>query len=89
MIEERCQRVMALQKKIATKRMAAMKGKKDTALLLRKKVKGEWIARLARQAPEVDGETFVSHVPPMAKAGDFIAVEITGAHDFDLRARQL
>ncbi len=87
-VEERCQLVMALQKKIATKRMAALKGKHDTALLLRKKVKGEWIARLARQAPEVDGETFVSHVPPTAKAGDFIPVEITGAHDFDLRARQ-
>lgn len=85
-VEERCQVVMALQKKIATKRMAALKGKHDTALLLRKKVKGEWIARLARQAPEVDGETFVSHVEPMAKAGDFISVEITGAHDFDLRA---
>ena len=88
-VEERCQRVMALQKKIATKRMAALKGKHDTALLLRKKVKGEWIARLARQAPEVDGETFISHVVKTAKAGDFISVEITGAHDFDLRARQL
>jgi ribosomal protein S12 methylthiotransferase len=88
-VEERCQRVMDLQKKIATKRMAALKGNKDTALLLRKKVKGEWIARLARQAPEVDGETFVSHVPPTAKAGDFISVEISGANGFDLRARPL
>jgi len=80
--------VMTLQKKIATKRMAALKGKNDTALLLRKKVKGEWIARLARQAPEVDGETFISNVSTTAKAGDFITVEITGAHDFDLRAQQ-
>ena len=88
-VEERFQRVMDLQKKIATKRMAALKGNKDTALLLRKKVKGEWIARLARQAPEVDGETFVSHVPPTAKAGDFISVEISGANGFDLRARPL
>jgi ribosomal protein S12 methylthiotransferase len=88
-VEERCQRVMALQKKIVAKRMVTLKGKKDTALLLRKKVKGEWIARLARQAPEVDGETFISNVLPSAKAGDFISVEITGADDFDLRARQL
>jgi ribosomal protein S12 methylthiotransferase len=87
-VEERCQRVMALQKNIASKRMAAMKGKQDTALLLRKKIKGDWIARLARQAPEVDGETFISNVSKTAKAGDFISVEITGAHDFDLRARQ-
>jgi tRNA A37 methylthiotransferase MiaB len=77
---------MALQKKIATKRMAALKGKKDTALLLRKKVKGEWIARLPRQAPEVDGETFVSHIPATAKAGEFIPVEIIGAKGFDLLA---
>lgn len=88
-VEERCQRVMALQKKIVAKRMVTLKGKKDTALLLRKKVKGEWIARLARQAPEVDGETFISNVSTTATAGDFISVEITGAHDFDLRARQL
>lgn len=88
-IEERCQRVMALQKKIATKRMAALKGRRDTALLLRKKVKGEWIARLPRQAPEVDGETFVSHIPQAAKAGDFIPVEITGSKGFDLLARPL
>jgi ribosomal protein S12 methylthiotransferase len=88
-VEERCQRVMALQKKIATKRMAALKGKKDTALLLRKKVKGEWIARLPRQAPEVDGETFVSHVPATAKAGDFIPVEIIGAKGFDLLAKHV
>lgn len=87
-IEERCRRVMALQKKIAMKRMAALKGKTDRALLLRKKGKGQWIARLPCQAPEVDGETRVSHVFASAKVGDFIPVEIIGAKGFDLLARQ-
>jgi len=86
-IEERCQRVMALQKKISKKRMEALKGTRATALLLRKKGKGEWIARLPSQAPEVDGETFVTQVPPTARAGDFIPVEIIGAKGFDLFAK--
>jgi hypothetical protein len=37
----------------------------------------------------VDGETFVSHVPATAKAGDFIPVEITGHKGFDLLASPL
>lgn len=83
---ERCQRLMALQKKIVRERVRALKGTVDTALLLRRE--GDvWMARLPRQAPDVDGETRVSHVPRQAKAGDFVRVEITGGRGYDLTAR--
>lgn len=85
--EERCLRLMALQRGIVDERARALKGTDDTALLLRQTTRGAWIARLPRQAPEVDGETRVTHVPPQAKPGDFIKVRITGAKEYDLLAK--
>ena len=86
--EERCARVMALQKKIAAKRMKALAGQTDTALLLRQTKPNTWLARLPRQAPEVDGETHVTGASlKTAKPGDFVRVEITGHRDYDLIAR--
>ena len=84
--EERCRRLMALQKRIVRERVKALKGTRDTALLLRRE--GEvWVARLPRQAPEVDGETRVAGAARQAKAGDFVRVEITGGRGYDLTAR--
>jgi ribosomal protein S12 methylthiotransferase len=84
--EERCERLMALQKRIVRERAKTLVGTRDTALLLRADAGGSWVARLPRQAPEVDGETHVRNVPKTAKPGDFAAVEITGAKEYDLTA---
>jgi len=85
--EERCTRVMALQKKIVAQRMKALIGTTDTALLLRQTKPGVWQARLSRQAPEVDGETRVTGIPlKTAKPGDFVRVEITGSQGYDIHA---
>jgi len=84
--EERCRRLMALQKRIVREHVKELKGTQDTALLLRQE--GEvWVARLPRQAPEVDGETRVAGVARQAKVGDFVRVEITGGKGYDLSAR--
>ena len=86
--EERCARVMELQKKIVAKRMKSLIGKKDTALLLRKIKPDTWLARLPRQAPEVDGETRVTGATlKTAHAGDFVKAEITGHRSYDFTAR--
>ena len=45
-----------------------------------------WLARLPRQAPDVDGVTYVSGVPADAQPGQFLRVRITGGHDYDLAA---
>jgi ribosomal protein S12 methylthiotransferase len=83
--EERCRRLMALQKRIVKERARALKGTGDTALLLRRERCG-WVGRLPRQAPEVDGETRVTGVSDRAKAGDFQRVSISGARGYDLEA---
>ena len=85
--EERCQRLMALQKKIVRERAKSLTGTRDMALLLRRGASGAWLARLPRQAPDVDGETLVKGVPETAKVGDFVRVEITGGKGYDLEAR--
>ena len=85
--QERCQRLMALQKKIVRERAAALKGTQDTALLLLREPSGAWRARLPRQAPEVDGETHVKGVPASAHVGDCVPVVIAGAKGYDLEAK--
>jgi len=88
--EERCARVMALQKKITATRTKALIGTTDTALLLRQTNPNTWLARLPRQAPEVDGDTHVTGRGSSlnaAKPGDFVNVEITGRKGYDITAR--
>ena len=85
--EERCRRLMALQKRIVRERATALKGTRDTALLLRRGPSGVWQARLPRQAPEVDGETRVRGVPAKARVGDFLPVVMVGAKGYDLEAQ--
>jgi ribosomal protein S12 methylthiotransferase len=48
-------------------------------------------ARLESQAPEVDGHVLINDVPDgfNAQPGDFIEIEITEAHEYDLVARAL
>ncbi len=85
--EDRCQRLMTLQSAIVREHARALKGTTDTVLLLRQDKADHWIGRLPRQAPEVDGETRVTGVPPNAKVGDFLRVEITGGKAYDLDAK--
>ena len=87
--EDRCQRLMALQRVVVRERLKALKGSRDRVLLLRKNPDGDWVGRLPRQAPEVDGETFVAGVPQQAQVGDFLDVEITGGKEYDVEARAL
>ncbi len=87
--EDRCERLMAVQASIVNERTRTLKGTLDEVLLLRKDPEDGWVGRLPRQAPEVDGETFVKNVPDGATVGDFLRVEITGGKDYDLEARAL
>ena len=43
------------------------------------------------QAPEIDGSVLINDLPEGSNAtpGDFVTVEITEAHDYDLVARVL
>lgn len=85
---ERCKILMRLQKDIVRERAKELRSVEDQALLLRKS-NGGWYGRLKRQAPQVDGETFINRVPQNARIGDFVSVKITGSDNYDLKAEYL
>jgi ribosomal protein S12 methylthiotransferase len=78
--------LMEAQQEIAFRKAAALKGGHDTALLLRAGRRGEWEARSAGQAPEVDGVIRVKGLDSGARAGTFVPVRYTGFAGYDLRA---
>ena len=83
--ESRRKKLMEIQRKIVREKLAALRGTADTALLLAAKGK-EWIGRLSRQAPDVDGITRIRGVPETARPGDFIPLTLTGSRGYDLLA---
>lgn len=86
--EDRYARLMEQQKSIVDANNQARIGS-TTDILLEIPInesEGLWRGRDAGQAPEVDGETYVSHVPATASRGDFITATFTGAYDYDMRA---
>ena len=85
--EERRDRLMRIQKKVASAAARARVGKKAKALLLRPLSSGKWEARTEFQAPDVDGVTIVSGCKPTAKVGDFVTVTLTGVKGYDFSAR--
>ncbi len=84
-------KLMREQAKISQRRHRALLGKRFRALLEGVSEESELLlqARLESQAPEVDGHILINDVPEGFKAqpGDFIEVEITEAHEYDLVAR--
>ena len=90
-MKSRRNKLMRQQQKISRKRNKAMIGRRYRALLEGISEESELLlqARLESQAPEVDGHVLVNDVPEgfAGKPGDFIEIEITEAHDYDLIAR--
>lgn len=83
-------RLLRLQRQVVDERRPALRGVVAPALLLQPAGKeGLWLARLQRQAPEVDGITRVSGVPAGAAPGAFLQVQVTGGRGCDLSARAL
>jgi ribosomal protein S12 methylthiotransferase len=47
---------------------------------------GQWLARSWRDAPEIDGQVFVSGEKEKMKPGDWVTVRVSEAHPYDLSA---
>jgi ribosomal protein S12 methylthiotransferase len=86
-------RLMREQAKISRRRNEALIGRRFAALLEGVSQETDLLlqARLESQAPEVDGHVLVNEVPEgfNAQRGDFIDIEITEAHEYDLIARAI
>ncbi len=82
----RQRRVMALQKKISAAKLKPLKGAVLPVLVLGPHPESELLGlgRLARQAPEVDGEVIIT--AGQAKPGSLALCRITKTHAYDLEA---
>jgi ribosomal protein S12 methylthiotransferase len=92
-INDRRNRLMALQKKISRENLRKRKGRTETAL-----VEGPskdnplvWEARLESMAPDIDGKLYLTDIElpsgKVASPGDVVKVEITKTDAYDLIGR--
>jgi ribosomal protein S12 methylthiotransferase len=83
-------RLMRAQQKISRRKNRALIGSRFRALLEGVSPESALLfqARLESQAPEVDGHVLINDAPEnfAARPGDFVEIEITEAHDYDLVA---
>ncbi len=84
-------RLMKVQQKIALAKNRAKRGKTFDALLEGPSDETEMLleARLAGQAPEIDGRVLINDVPDgwTPRVGEIVRVEVTEAHAYDLVGR--
>jgi ribosomal protein S12 methylthiotransferase len=89
-INDRRNRLMALQKKISRENLRKLKGRTETAL-----VEGPskdnplvWEARLESMAPDIDGKLYLTDIElptgEVAQSGDIVNVEVTKTDAYDL-----
>ncbi len=86
-IESRKRRLMSLQRRISLARNKRLIGKEMPVLIEGVSAETDllWQARLASQAPEIDGLCYINDFGPgEPRVGELRAVRITAAHDYDL-----
>ncbi len=86
-IERRWREVMAIQKRINREQNKKLVGQKLTVLVEGPSEESEHllVGRHEGQAPEIDGQVYIND--GLAYPGEFVTVEVTEAHDYDLVAR--
>ena len=86
-IQNRQRKLMALQRRISRSRNQQLVGRELPVLVEGPSSETEllWEARLATQAPEIDGVCYINDFGPgEARAGEMRTLRITEAHDYDL-----
>lgn len=83
-IDDRWERLMAVQQEISAIRLATKVGK--TILCIIDEIDGEGggNARSQGDAPEIDGSVYLRDVPQSVKSGDIVRVLIEDADEYDL-----
>lgn len=80
--EERYERLMQVQSEVSLGKNRSLIGSIQEGFIEGKE-NGSYIARIASQAPEVDGQTYVKRNKPL-KNGDLVRISITDADIYDL-----
>jgi ribosomal protein S12 methylthiotransferase len=86
-IERRWREVMALQKRINREQNRQLVGRRLTVLVEGPSPETEHllVGRHEGQAPEIDGQVYIND--GFAYPGEFVTVEVTEAHDYDVVGR--
>jgi ribosomal protein S12 methylthiotransferase len=87
LIERRWREVMALQKRINREQNRGLIGRRLTVLVEGPSPETEHllVGRHEGQAPEIDGQVYIND--GFAYPGEFVTVEVTEAHDYDIVGR--
>jgi ribosomal protein S12 methylthiotransferase len=86
-IHQRKRRLMAIQRKISRARYRALAGRELPVLIEGRSKQSElvWEARLATQAPEIDGVCYIGDPGEREpRAGEFRRLRVEQTHDYDL-----
>ena len=86
---ERLDRLMTLQQGISLKRNRTRIGNVEQVLVTDADGQGNVLGRSNREAPETDGEIYVSCGNALPEPGQFIPVRIDTAEEYDLRGTML
>jgi ribosomal protein S12 methylthiotransferase len=86
-IERRWREVMAIQKRINREQNKKLVGKRIEVLVEGPSPETEHllVGRHEGQAPEIDGQVYIND--GLAYPGEFVTIEVTEAHDYDLVGR--
>lgn len=87
--QERLDRLMTLQQKISLKRNRARIGDVEQVLVTDTDGKGNVLGRSSREAPETDGEIYITCGNARPEPGQFIPARIDDAEEYDLRGTML
>lgn len=87
--QERLDRLMSLQQKISLQRNRDRIGSVEQVLVTDTDGQGNVLGRSSREAPETDGEIYVSCEKARPEIGQFIPVKILSAEEYDLRGTML
>ena len=87
--QERLDRLMTLQQEISLRRNRMRIGSIEQVLVTDTDGNGNCLGRSSREAPEIDGEIYVSCPDARPETGLFIPVRITEAGEYDLRGEML
>lgn len=82
--EKRREQLMSLQQEIALKRQQRWVGKIINVLLEEKLPDGRWVGRSEGDAPEIDGQVYVSSKQSIVQSGDIVKVKVIQADSYDL-----
>lgn len=82
--EQRREQIMQIQQEISLVRQQRWVGREVSVLLEQQLPDGQWMGRTEGDAPEIDGQVYITGAQSSLRVGDLIKVRILGADSYDL-----